>query len=189
MSASAPVLLAFPDGLQSANGVKIVGTLTAAKGEGVYNAIPRAENADNGSLVSAIPCAGYSELYFMPVSTDSSNPTFYIYGVYTNKQGGHGVPTQWVVKLLHTVNTTQIVGGKSAVSLGGINYVTLDVQGVAAFTAVLDKVIGCETWAQAGSSDVLATVGIPHLGGAEYLIITTSTVLGNGICNAYLWLN
>lgn len=192
MPTHSPILLAYPqlEFESSPSGTRIVGTASASAGEGVYNSPPSVENIDTGTICNMIPIGGYSELYVYPVSIGDDAPTFYVYGVYASSQGGHGTSKQYVVKMLYSFTTANILGTtKTWTSEKGTVYKTKGISYTGSFQVVLDSIIGCQSQAQTGSATVLGNVGTAHAGGADYLIITWGSSVENGDVNAYVWMN
>ena len=174
MATYSPQILAFPE-VSNGSGIFIDGQTAASSGEGLYSTLPRLKNQGDNSIIAAIPCAGFDEAYFMPVGdpAGTTTPTFNVFGVYGNKQSG-GDSTSWTVHLLLSMTTADISG---APRMDGptLAYDSKNPTLTAGFSAVLDSVIGCATLARAASSSAIGLIGMPHLGGADYILVTMSS--------------
>jgi hypothetical protein len=165
MATYSPTILAYPVGTTTGGGISMPGEVTPSNGEGV-------KSSPIGGL-GIIECRGYEELYLSPLAEASGaqTPTFYIFGFYGNKQSG-GEDTQYVVKLLGSMTTAD---AGFNITFDNKSYKTKNPTFTAAFTGTLDGVIGCTTTTQAGTTTVIGTVGIAHLGGADLIGIAVSS--------------
>jgi len=162
MATYSPTVLAWPVGTDTSSGIFLPGSGGYTTGEGIVTQV--------GST-GFIPCSGFDECYVMPLGgTNAATPSFAVWALYGNKQSA-GTSTYYNVKLLGSM-TTAAAG--FALSVEGGSYYTKNPTYTAAFTSVLDDTVGCTTKTQAGSSTVMGTVGIAHLGGADFIAITCS---------------
>ena len=163
MATYSPTVLAWPVGTDTSSGIFLPGSGGYTTGEGIVTQV--------GST-GFIPCSGFDECYVMPLAAGSGDtPSFAVWALYGNKQSA-GTSTYYNVKLLGSMTTATLSG--FAISVEGGSYFTKNPTYTAAFTSVLDDTVGCTTKTQAGSSTVMGTVGIAHLGGADFIAITCS---------------
>lgn len=187
MSTYSPTVFAYPETFAGQNGVKISGLTTySTANDGVHLSLPTLVDSSTSDFVSnLIPCSGFDEMY-LTLLTDTQGPTcsYYVHAFYGNKQNG-GTSTMWERKLLASISTTSAATPVSFTSpFGKTWYSAGAVTLTLSYSAVLDSVIGCASLHQNGSSTIFATVGFPHLGGADYIgiasnssTLTTSNVL------------
>jgi len=183
MATYSPTVLIYPETFNGmVTGVIIKGTAGASSGEGVFDSIPVLSDTTNLIDVPIIPCAGFDELYFMPLGDAAGGTnTYYIYGIYGDRQSG-GDNIQYHSKLIVTVTGTHLAGGLTYTTKNGTSFATKTTTKTDGFNTVLDSLIGCTSALQAGSSSSYGIVGIPHLGGADYIAV--ACVAGTGTFRA-----
>jgi hypothetical protein len=127
-------------------------------------------------------------MYFYPVAVGAGTTTYYVYGVWGNKVFG-GDDNQWTVQLLYTVAAVMTAASQPKSKATSANstveyYSSQALTLTAGYSTVLDNAIGCTTVKQDGGTGIYGVVGMPYLGGADYIIVAGSTAVGNG--NAYV---
>ena len=163
MATYSPTVIAYPNGTATTSGVFLPGAGTHLTGEGIATGI--------GSI-GFIECNGYDECHLMPLGgATGDTPTLAVFAFYGDRQNG-GVNRRYTVKLLLSMTNAGGAGGFS-INWDGTTYFTKNPTVTAAYTNVLDGTVGCTTTTQAGTGTLMGTVGIAHLGGADYIAVTT----------------
>lgn len=184
MGTTGPQILVHPEGTGiQLSGIKVEGSGASASGANIYyGALPRVHDLDPpASYRAPILCAGFDEMYFYPVGVTSGTAVHYVYGVWGNKVHG-GNDDQWTVQLLYTVSAVmstatnpgpkaKATSADSAVEYYSSQTLTL----TAGYSTVLDNAIGCVTVKQDGGTGIYGVVGMPYLGGADYIIVAGSS--------------
>lgn len=193
MAHLSPTVLALPDGYQKPAGNTIhflnnTSTVSGAQ-SGWYSAVPRivASGSNTTVLASAIECTGYDEAYIYPVAlTGQETMSLSVYGIFGDRQSGMN-SKRWMAHKFCDLSCAVSTGGLAMTSAGGTAYLASQALTLTAgFTTVIDGVIGCTTTKVDGTSVSPAVLGISHLAGAEYIIITMAATTNAFTGNAYV---
>lgn len=189
MAANSPIILAYADGIEktATNTVYLSNSSStaAASQSGWLASVPSVLGGETdrsafAKFGDAIPCCGYTEMYIYPViditPAVAETHTCSVYGIYGIKQSGME-STRWLSHKIADFTAVTSTSGSPGVlmtSPGGTAYRTyaaITMSASSFFSASLDGVVGCQTTAMNGSTSIQGCVGIPHLGGADYVFI------------------
>lgn len=190
MGTTGPQILVYPEDTGIGTSAMLVeGSSAVGAGANIYyGALPRLYDPNLVQYLAPIQSAGFDEMYFYPVAVGAGTTTYYVYGVWGNKVFG-GDDNQWTVQLLYTVSAVMAVLSQPKSKATSANstveyYSSQTLTLTAGYSTVLDNAIGCVTVKQDGGTGIYGVVGMPYLGGADYIIVTGSNTIPNG--NAYV---
>lgn len=198
MAVFSPTVLAYPDGYSLAQNQNLIlqdnilsttasnplNTSVINDLSGWYDNLPSivAANATTTRVASPIPCAGFEEAYIYPVNaTTGAACAFSIYLIWGDKMAA-GTSVRYFAQLTWATTALGVTATTYTPmrSPGGIVYRTYGAVGTVtnAMSAMLDSIAGCQTTQlPGGTTSPLTpnTVGLSHLGGADYIAIVGNT--------------
>jgi hypothetical protein len=204
MAENSPIILAYADGIEktATNTVYLSNSSSTASASqsGWLSSVPTVLGGETdrsafAKFGDAIPCTGYTEMYIYPVvditPAVAETHTCSVYGIYGIKQSGMESPRWLSHKLLdfNATTSTSASPGLSMTSPGGTAYRTYAAISISAspfFSTALDGVVGCQAAAMNGSTTIQGCVGIPHLGGADYVFICIGASTSKIVSNFYV---
>lgn len=173
----------------TARNLKITGTSSASAGVKVFTSLPTMTHSVSGVIEGGIiPVGGMDEVHINVLidgTPTTMDVTAYLYGIYENTGSG-GVPTTWTSNYLGSLRSTAYT--THTIEISGTTYAfgtTLTYSGTNGILPMLDAVIGA-TSSAADTASIIPSLGIPYLGGAQYLAIAFAATGTNNYNLNYL---
>lgn len=199
MAVFSPTVLSYPDGYTLAASQNLIlqdnilsstannplNSSAPADLSGWYDNLPSivVANATTTRVASPIPCSGFEEAYIYPVNAlAGASVQFAVYLIWGDKMAS-GTSNRYFAQLTYDLSTAMGATNASYLTMrspGGINYKTYGAIGTGRtnFSAILDSTAGCQTAQSPGgtaSPYTPYTLGLAHLGGADYMAIVGNT--------------